>query len=468
MLENDGNAYDAALAAVFAASVTEPMLTSLAGGGVALIRSPGEETRCIDFLPAFPKNALGAQCKRPVHTDAGTFCVGHDTIATPGTLVGLLHIHKKHGRLGLDRIVGPAARYAEQGVPLASVQAYICDDICREFCTYTSEGREIFAPSGRMLIAGETIMNRNLAAFLNRLGKDETAGLEYYHEAIRQTIEGSDCSLSAGDLESYSVLERDPIELDYRGHSIFLCPPPSAGGILIAHALSVMREKDLRSMGHNSYEHIDLLVKTMEECSSIRTEDFYKDLHKPGFWKAFLSKPDAIGSTTHISVTDEEGNAIGITTSNGTSSGVAIKGTGILMNNFVGEPDLMQHRDSYKPGDRIASMMCPTMISNRNGLEAVLGTGGSDRIRSAILQVVSNLIDFGMGPQNASDASRIHYSNDLLQMEPGIDRKVADDLSERYKVKMHEEKKYYFGGVHIATLQEGAGDHRRDGFLIKA
>jgi gamma-glutamyltranspeptidase/glutathione hydrolase len=465
MFELNGNAFDAAVAAVFAACVTEPMLTGLAGGGLALVKVPKKETVCVDFLPTFPRNALGRSCKKQVDTHAGTFSIGYDTIAVPGTMKGLLYIHKKYGKLVLLDILRPAINYASEGIALASVQAYICS-VCREFCTFTSEGREIFAPKGRMLTAGEIIHNRKCGSFLEKLGQNLEEGISFYYDAMEKTIKNKDCSISMEEVRSYKVEETEPISVDYHGRNILLCPPPSAGGLLIAHALNIMKDKNIRSMKHNSLEHIELLIQTLRNCSSVRTKSFYSNLKKPGFWETFLGKPNVFGNTTHVSVIDKEGNAASITSSNGTNSGIIIKDTGILMNNFVGEPDLIPYKNLYKPGERMASMMCPTMIFGSNGLETALGSGGSERIRSAIMQVVSNLIDFNMQPQQATDASRIHYDN-LLRLEPGIEKKVLEVLAKKYEMKFYKQKEYYFGGVHIATPETGAGDHRRDGSVAR-
>jgi len=155
-----------------------------------------------------------------------------------------------------------------------------------------------------------------------------------------------------------------------------------------------------------------------------------------------------------------------MTTSNGQGAGIMIKDTGIMFNNFAGEPDLMQYARLYRPGKRMTSMMTPTIISKNRKLYVVLGSGGSNRIRSAILQAVSNMIDFKMPPEDASNSSRVHFENNILQLEYGISKNVCKELSKEYKTNIWTEKNLFFGGVHIATPGAGGGDKRRGGYVI--
>lgn len=470
MLRNGGNAFDAAVAAGFASSITEPMLTTLAGGGIALVEPEGKGTICVDFLPNFPKGASDPPEKPEkvivrFQDEVQEFYLGYGTIATPGVIHGLLHIHERYCTLGLADLLRPAIEYAAKGVVVNRTQHYIID-VLQAYCLYSKEAKEVFAPNGELLKEGDLIRNRKCADFLGKLANDQDSAMEFFNEKIDESLAGKKSICSIEDCEKYSVEKRSPISMKYRGYDMRISPPPSAGGILIAYALQLLEKHDIPAMKQNSIEHAKLLVEVMKKTNDVRTEDFTDSLlHKKDFWKKFLSNP--VGSTTQISIIDGEGNSVAMTTSNGESAGVMIKDTGIMFNDFAGEPDLMQYRHIYRPGDRMASMMSPAVIDKDGEVQAVLGTGGSIRIRSAMMQVISNLIDFGMKPQDATDASRLHVEDSTVQIEPGFDKEVVEGLKKKEKVNLWSRKDYYFGGVHIATPNEGAGDHRRDGHWMK-
>ncbi|HID72994.1 TPA: gamma-glutamyltransferase, partial [Candidatus Micrarchaeota archaeon] len=303
--------------------------------------------------------------------------------------------------------------------------------------------------------------------FLQMLADDQKAALDFYHERMEESLSEKGCSLTMDDVKRYKVVERKPVKIDYHGKTVELASPPSAGGVLIAHALKLVENKNIGKLEHNSAEHIRVLAETMSETDSERTPEFFKNLlYADGFWRKFLKRPDRLGGTTHVSVIDSEGSSAAITTSNGEGAGVMVKGTGIMFNNFAAEPDLMQYRDIYRPGHRIITMMSPTAISQDGRLEAVLGSGGNNRIRSAIFQVISNMLDFRMPPQKATDASRVHYEAGVLQLEHGIKPAVMKELAKEYKTNPWRMKNLFFGGVHVAAPTAAGGDRRRGGSTI--
>jgi gamma-glutamyltranspeptidase/glutathione hydrolase len=464
-MEKGGNAFDGVLAASFASTVTEPMLTSLAGGGIGVLRFPNGKTTAIDFLTNYPSADSPAPAVKKIVSfgdENQVFYLGYGSLGVPGSLDGLLHIYRKYCSLDLSELLAPSIKYAK-GHKLDRLQARVLK-ILKPFCVLTPQASKVFAPKGDLLTEKQTIRNPDLASFLEMLAKDEDDALSLFRTRFEKTIKGKNSTLSSEDAYSYVPLEREPVSITYRRHKISLAPPPSAGGVLVAHALKYMERWEVDAMGHNTPMHISLLAETMQHCDAARTKGFFKGvIHEKDFWKRFLKKPDRLGGTTHISVLDSDGNAASITTSNGQGSGIMVDGTGIMFNNFAAEPDLMQYRDVYKKGERITSMMSPSIISKGRNIFAVLGSGGSNRIRSAVLQTTSNLIDFRMDPQQATDASRVHYEDGLLQVEDGID---SEPLKKKFKINQWTEQNLYFGGVHVAARDSGGGDHRRGGAVI--
>jgi len=468
--ENGGNAFDALLAAKFASFITEPMLTTLAGGGTGLVRTADGKTKSLDFVAEYP--GLEKRIDKPpipIDVDFGDqtqiYRIGYPSIATPGTFQGLLYLHKKYCTLELKDILKPAINYSKKGVKVNKLQAYVIR-ILGSMCTYTKEAREVFTPNGTLVQEGDTVRNVKLGEFLDRVGEDHKQALSEYFEKIVETAEGKDCSVRMKDLKHYKIREVEPVSIDYRGNKIYTVSPPSAGGILVAYALEVLEKKDLSKYKHNSAEYLDMLAKLMKRCDMERTRGFFKNLiYTKGFWKQFLSK-NRLGGTTHVSIMDSEGNIAGLTTSNGEGCGVMVGDTGVMFNNFLGEDDLTQHKEIYKPGNRIITMMAPSLIVKDDEPFAILGGGGSNRIRSSILQTILNLIDFKMEPQKASNSSRIHYEGGILQLEYGISDSVKEKLKQKYKVNEWTNKNFFFGGAHVAMKGKGGGDMRRDGNVI--
>jgi gamma-glutamyltranspeptidase / glutathione hydrolase len=464
-MDKGGNAFDGVVAASFASTVTEPMLTSLAGGGIGVLGFPDGRASAIDFLTNFPAaDSPVPPVKKVVNfgDETQVFYLGYGSLGVPGSLDGLLHIYRKYCSLELAELLAPSIEYA-RGHKLERLQARVLK-ILEPFCVLTPEASKVFAPKGILLTENQAIRNRDLAVFLAKLAKDEDDALEHFRSQFEKTIKGKNSTLAPEDAYNYIALEREPVSISYLRHKISFAPPPSAGGLLVAHALKYMERWEVGAMGHNSPMHISLLAEAMRHCDSARTREFFKGvIHDKDFWKRFLKKPDRLGGTTHISILDSDGNSASITTSNGQGSGIMVEGTGIMLNNFAAEPDLMQYREVYKPGERITSMMSPSIISEGKNVFAALGSGGSSRIRSAVLQTTSNLLDFRMSPQEATDASRVHYEAGLLQAEAGIN---CEPLKKKFKINQWSGQNLYFGGVHVAARDSGGGDRRRSGAVI--
>jgi gamma-glutamyltranspeptidase/glutathione hydrolase len=264
-------------------------------------------------------------------------------------------------------------------------------------------------------------------------------------------------------------------------------PPPSSGGILIAYALDLLERlsRDRPPKGaEGAGVSVRALVEVMDRASRARTDEFHTGLHTEGYLERFLAKEahesvardtgGQIGSTTHISVMDDAGACATVTCSNGSCSGVMVPGTGVHLNNMLGEEDLNPlgyHR--HEPGVRVPSMMAPTVVLRDGIPEVALGSAGSNRIRSAIVQTIVGVVDSGLPAEEAVSRPRVHYEGRMVEAEPGIDPADLEALEkEGWGVQRWGEQNLYFGGVQAVARSpdtgelSGGGDPRRGGVAI--
>ncbi|MGB3293518.1 MAG: gamma-glutamyltransferase, partial [Phormidesmis sp.] len=368
--------------------------------------------------------------------------------------------------------------------------------------------RDIYAPAGHRLRTGETIQMSLFAdtlEYLAGLGDREALRAFYEGEIAQQVVR--DCQAGGGclnleDFRRYRVIERSPLTIGYRGVQMITNPPPSAGGSLIAFCLELLDRFDLAQMTFGSAEHLALLSQAMRWTNEARRSHLDDFLFDEAIAEKFIA-PDLVekyaqplekimaqgvnrwGSTTHISVMDDEGNAASVTTSNGEGASYVIPGTQIMMNNMLGEEDLNPGGFNQWPlNQRMSSMMAPTMLLKDSKPQLVLGSGGSNRIRTAILQVISNILDFGMPLQAAVEAPRIHWENGTFHLEPGLGQSGAlaagSDETEQFvsaqlgtqRLLRWQRSNMFFGGVHSVGLEgagalQGAGDPRRSGAVAE-
>ncbi len=423
VLAAGGNAVDAAVGAAFAMPVTEPGLASLAGGGFMMLRDPDGATHLIDFFAAVP-----SPHDRKVHEVVTVefsgavqdFTIGPSTVAVPGVLSGLLHAHAAHGRLSREDMLGPAQALVRRGSALTATQALVLR-LIGPIVTSTPEAAAIYAPGGRLLAEADVMRNAAYAHFLDEIA----AGLSGL------PAEGP---LLEEDLAGYRVFEREPLRVELPGGTLFTNPPPSLGGSIIAAALAQLP---------SSPTALDLLEALRDATEQSKT-----------------LAPTSVRGTTHISVTDGV-QSVAMTVSNGSCSGVMLGDTGVQLNNMMGESDL--HPDGFDApvGSRIRSMMAPSLVE-RDGVVTALGTGGSERIRSAMTRVVAGLLR-GVPMKQAIDLPRVHMDNaGVVQVEPGFAPAELAALPEPVSHWRHED--FYFGGVH-AVSSDGlaAADTRRGG-----
>jgi gamma-glutamyltranspeptidase/glutathione hydrolase len=248
----------------------------------------------------------------------------------------------------------------------------------------------------------------------------------------------------------------------YRDREVLTNPPPSAGGTLLAYSLGLLDAQP-------SPPPLEAVIAAMEAAQGERTAEFMEGLGEEGFLACFLSS--RLGSTTHISVLDSHGRACSVTCTNGEGSGVVVPGTGIHLNNVMGEEDLSPLGfHSHPAGRRMPSMMAPTVVIRDDEVELVLGSAGSNRIRSALLQTIVGVVDRGLRAPEAVSAPRVHFESGIVYHEPGIE--LAGAFAQDRKVVRFHAPNLFFGGVQAVQRSGdeliGAGDPRRGGVAVVA
>jgi gamma-glutamyltranspeptidase/glutathione hydrolase len=397
-----------------------------------------------------------------------------------------------------SRLVEPGIRHAREGVTVTPMLAYMFS-VLEPIMTHTPEMEELYTNRKGLLQAGDTFLCPDLADALERLAAEGPGSIYEGEGAARicEWVSERGGALRPEDFAAYEVIERKPVEAPFRGRQVLTNPPPSSGGILISYALDLL-ERSGDPLPLDDPNGLALLAEVMGEAQRARTPDFHRDLQVEGFAERFLSgthieeararivratsahdrvrasADDRIGSTTHISVLDADGNAASVTCSNGSGSGVIPAGTGIHLNNMLGEEDLNPfgfHR--HEPGTRVTSMMAPTVVLRDGEVEMALGSGGSNRLRSAILQAIRYVVDYGMDVSEAVGRGRMHHEGGVLHVEGDFDEAALADLERRgYQLLRWKDVNLFFGGVHAAYRDPatgdlaGAGDPRRDGAAV--
>jgi gamma-glutamyltranspeptidase/glutathione hydrolase len=469
VLRDGGNAVDAAVAAMLTSWAAEPLLTGPGAGGYMLVAGGGEEPTLLDFFVEAPGRGAGTRGAEltPVEVSFGdanqVFNCGPASCGTYGNPAGVCEAIERWGTVPLADLCAPAAALARDGVVLNAQQAYVFA-LLTGILRSTPEAAAEFAPDGRVLREGERFRSEELAATIELLGAEGAA--PFYRGAIAQRVadfvrEGGGL-LTREDLAAYRAVARRPVETRYRGRCVLTNPPPNAGGILIALALALLD----RTPGPPTA--LDL-VDVMERVQAERTDAFVAGLAEEGFADSLLAS--RLGSTTHISVLDGEGRACSVTCTNGEGSGVVVPGTGIHVNNIMGEEDLNPLGfHAFPAGRRMPSMMAPTVVLGEAGVELVLGSAGSNRIRSAILQTIVGVVDHGRTAQEAVDAPRLHFEEGIVYTEPGVDTERLREAGR--SIAPFRAPNLFFGGVqaverHPATGSlSGGGDPRRGGVAV--
>jgi gamma-glutamyltranspeptidase/glutathione hydrolase len=468
VLRAGGNAVDAAIAAMLTSFVTEALLTGLGAGGYMLVAGGGVEATVLDFFVEAPTRAGdGSEVElQGIDVSFGdaeqVFYIGPASCGVYGVPAGVCEALRRWGTVPLEDLALPAAELAREGVVLNAGQAYVAE-ILVDLLTSTPECAALWAPGGRLLREGGVLRNPELADALLRLSRD---GAEPFYRgdiaaAVCEWLGARGGSLRPADLAGYEAVERPPVEVAYRDRRILTNPPPSAGGTLLAYALALLDRAPAPPT-------LRAVVDAMAAAQSERTPEFVEGLVHEGFLERFLSS--RLGSTTHVSVIDAQGCACSVTCTNGEGSGVVVPGTGMHINNVMGEQDLNPLGFHLHPaGRRMPSMMAPSVVMRDGEVELVLGSAGSNRIRSALLQTIIGVVDHDMPVREAVAAPRVHFEDGVVFAEPGID---LDELGGDARVVRFGALNLFFGGVQ-ATLRRGsritgAGDPRRGGVAVSA
>ena len=477
VLEAGGNAIDAAVAVAFTLAVTHPSAGNLGGGGFMLIRLANGRSTFIDFRERAPNSA-----SRDMYLDPATGKVTQDSIigyrasGIPGTVRGFEFAHDKYGKKPWKELVEPAVRLAHDGFPVSwglsqSLQAKAASEKLSRF----PDSKRIFLNDGAFYQPGDLLRQPELARTLERI---RAHGAKDFYEGETAHLLAADIKEHGGpltleDLRDYRVIERKPLEGQYKGYGIITSPPPSSGGVGILQMLGMLEGTDYAKDGAGSAYALHYEAEAMRRSFADRADrlgdpDFRKipisallnpayiaklresidpnkatpsaDVH-PGDISAYEST-----ETTHFSIVDGEGNAVSVTyTLNaGFGSGVTAHGLGFLLNDemddFAAKPGeknlyglIQGEANAIAPHKTPLSSMVPTIVTKDGKLYMVLGSPGGPMIINSVLQVILNVIDFGMNMQEAVDQPRIHHQwmPDTLSVEKALSPDTIDLLKQR-------------------------------------
>ncbi len=477
-----GNAVDAAIAANLTAMITEPGVCALGGGGFITVWPADHAPVTFDGYMEMPGRGLSAEHfghgAFDVTMDYGggtTTAVGHGTVATPGALAAFGRASDRFGAVPWKRLLEPIIEVVERGFPLSRASRFYLEYAAESVFGWEPESREALFDGEELLNEGDLVRIPALAASLRTIAEEGVA--TFYEGDIARLISSDIMShqgiLTRRDLAAYRAIERPSLHSELDDWEIATNPPPAIGGASLAAMLFLLEASgfpgwDLEGMHH--------LVRTQQAVLGFRRDfidtatdrpavlDRLLALSHTGDWRRLLTSP----STVHASAADDAGNACSVTMSAGYGSGVMPPGTGIWMNNSLGELELNRRGfHALLPGERLVSNMAPTVGRRSDGAVLAIGSPGADRITTAILSTLLNLIHLGMPLDDAVQHPRLHveYTDEggRIAFEAGLEVEQLNLISRRF-----ETTDMFFGGVGAALYAPGgpltaAADHRRTG-----
>jgi gamma-glutamyltranspeptidase/glutathione hydrolase len=487
ILDDGGNAVDAAIAAAFVLAVAYPEAGNIAGGGFMLLRI-GEHAAFLDFREIAP-----AAATRDMYLDArgeivdGASLNGHRAVAVPGTIAGLHAAHERYGTRPWRELLAPAIELAEEGI---EVPPLLIDRVRDE--SPRLAGVASFARHFGHLRAGQTYRQPYLAAALRRIARHGAAGF-YEGETARLIVDEMRRGggiITAEDLADYRPRWREPLRSRWRDYEILAAPPPSSGGFAVVQLLKMKDAlaPSFAGLTHNSAQYIHLTAEMAKRVFADRAEyggdpdfvrqpveeliaDDYVAARATEVDPAAISKGSAVRpglegrSTSHFSIVDRDGNAVALTYTLNTDfgSGVVVEGGGFLLNNemddFSAKPGVANYygvtgaeANSIAPGKRMLSSMSPTILVSDGRVSMVLGSPGGSTIITSVYQAIVNVLDFGMSAQQAVAATRFHHQlipDDLVTYSvtrPLPDEVVRELTSRGYRAVPHE---WEFGDLQL-------------------
>lgn len=453
VLRQGGNVVDAAVATFFALAVVHPSAGNIGGGGFLLFRDKDGRHLALDFREKAP-----AAATRDMYLDSlgnpvpGLSWAGLSASGVPGSVDGMVAAHHKLGRLPWARLLAPAIGLARGGVVLTENEAQGLNRIRTDLRRF-NPGSRLFLPAdtARNWAAGELFTQPELARTLERIAAQGRSGF-YGGETARlltQRLRAAKAPITQADLDGYRSVWRTPVTGTYRGCTVVSMPPPSSGGIALLQLLRLVEPYPLARFGHNQDSTVQVMIEAERRVYADRARwlgdpDFFRvpqpqllsDAFLKQRWqhfswaKATPSREVAAGAiagyespqTTHLSVADAEGNAVALTTTlnNSYGSRVVVEGAGFLMNDEMddfsvkpGVPNAFgligAEANAIAPGKRMLSSMTPTIVEKDGRLLLVLGTPGGSTIITAVFQTLLNVVDFGMGMQQAVNALKFHH-----------------------------------------------------------
>jgi gamma-glutamyltranspeptidase/glutathione hydrolase len=514
VLKKGGNAVDAAIAVGFALAVTHPAAGNIGGGGFMLIRMANGKSTFLDFREAAP-----AKASRDMYLDANgnptkDSIFGWRASGIPGTVAGLALAYKKFGSEKWQQLLGPAVKLAADGFTVSPTLVHSLSHDNNALAT-DPESKRIFLRDGNPYKVGETFKQPELAETLKRIAQFGAKG--FYEGATAKQLAAEMKAhgglITEADLKSYKAIERTPLEGDYKDFHVITAPPPSAGGVGLLQMMDILNGTGYESDGPDSVKAVHYEAEAMRRFYADRSEY----LGDPAFYnvpvKALLSKdyiewrrktidpdhatpsemiapglPKALAAhssqyesseTTHFNVVDAQGNAVAMTytLNNLYGNAITVPKLGFLLNDemddFAAKPGVPNmygvvggDANAVEPGKRPLSSMTPTIITKGGKLFMVVGAPGGSRITTGVMEVILDVLDFHMNPQDAVDLPRFHeqWKPDVLYLQNGFPPQAAEGLRTMgYEIKP-------VGGiaiveaivVHNGTL-EGGTESRRNG-----